>query len=305
MDVGALIEGAPEPDVLDFDEDFIQVDAAICEYDSVGNSPQRKGESTFQWVSIEGACIGLLSKANDIRVAIWYLRACMARRGVAGLAEGTKRLAAIMSLPAEDIHPRAQPGESSGEIQALHLGWIAGAQFLHQIGNVRLDGQDVTLDALAHGDAEVTLWDQGYKEKTFYVLHDIKDSFKKIEESVSSEWHSIDVSRVLNLLDRVLEKLGSTGGESTSVTDSPTRSGGASDGDFNARSVMSTREDVAVALERIAEYFRVHEPGHPAPIFLSRIQRMLGAGFEELMAELYPDGTALAAQLGGPAGSAK
>ncbi|KVG57948.1 ImpA [Burkholderia territorii] len=301
-----MIEGASKPDVLDFDEDFIQVDAAICEYDAVGNSPQRKGESSFQWVSIESTCIGLLNKANDIRVAIWYLRACMAKRGVSGLAEGIKRLAAIMSLPAEDIHPQAQPGEASGEIQALHLGWIAGAQFLHQIGNVRLDGQDVTLNALAHGEAEVTLWDQGYKEKASYVLQEIKDSIEKIEKSISSEGKSLDVSRVLIFLDRVLKKLGSAGGEgAASIADSPTRSGGASDGDFNARSAMSTREEVAVALERIVEYFRVHEPGHPAPIFLSRIQRMLGAGFEELMAELYPDGTALVAQLGGPASSAK
>ncbi|KOS79440.1 hypothetical protein [Burkholderia mallei] len=36
------------PDLLDFDEDFIKIDAAICEYDSVGYAPQRKGESAFQ-----------------------------------------------------------------------------------------------------------------------------------------------------------------------------------------------------------------------------------------------------------------
>lgn len=67
--------------------------------------------------------------------------------------------------------------------------------------------------------------------------------------------------------------------------------------------VLRSRQEVGAALDRIVEYFRVHEPSHPAPIFLSRIQRMLGAGFEEVMAELYPEAASLVAQLSRPQSS--
>ncbi|KVN35081.1 ImpA [Burkholderia pyrrocinia] len=302
------MEDASESDALDFDEEFIQIDAAICEYDSVGDSPQRKGESAFQWGSIENACSNLLKKAKDIRVAIWYLRACMTRRGVVGLAEGVGCLAAIMSLPANEIHPRSQPGESPGEIQVLHLGWISGAQFLHQVGTACLEGQDVTISALASKSGGEVIWAPGRREKAQSILVEIKDSFIKIAAALQIGEQHLDLSRILSLLDRALSVLGThVGEESNSLTDAPSHNVSASvfHGNFDTRSALSTRADVEVALERIVEYFRVHEPGHPAPIFLSRVQRMLGAGFEELMVELYPNGAALAAQLGRPAGSAE
>ena len=67
--------------------------------------------------------------------------------------------------------------------------------------------------------------------------------------------------------------------------------------------VLRSRQEVGAALDRIVEYFRVQEPSHPAPIFLSRIQRMLGVGFEEVMAELYPEAASLVAQLSRPQSS--
>jgi type VI secretion system protein ImpA len=63
---------------------------------------------------------------------------------------------------------------------------------------------------------------------------------------------------------------------------------------------ISSRQDVSAALERIITYFEIYEPGHPAPIFLSRAKRMLGVSFEELMTELFPEPGSLMARLNGP-----
>ncbi|MDN7592079.1 ImpA family type VI secretion system protein [Burkholderia seminalis] len=302
------IASYPELDLLEFDEDFIRIDAAICEYDSVGNAPQRKGEGAFQWVSIENACLGLLKKAKDIRVAIWYIRACMARRGLSGLADGVKLLASIMSAPADEIHPRALPGESPSEIHALQLGWIAGPQFAHQFADARFEGRDVTLAALANGETATILGDRNCQEKAHNVLQNIKNSLLNISESMRVSGQPFDISRVLNLLDRALSRLGaSSPGVGSTVCAVPLapvgETGHGPPSEIGV--VLKTRQEVEIALERVAEYFRIHEPSHPAPIFLSRIQRMLGAGFEDVMAELYPEGAALAAQLGRPAGSVK
>ena len=63
---------------------------------------------------------------------------------------------------------------------------------------------------------------------------------------------------------------------------------------------LSDRSDVSQMLAHIITYFRTYEPSHPAPIFLNRVQRMLGANFEELMGELYPDAQQLIAKIERP-----
>ncbi|AIO69147.1 ImpA family type VI secretion system protein [Burkholderia oklahomensis] len=304
------------PDLLDFDEDFIKIDAAICEYDSVGYAPQRKGESAFQWASVETACLALLKKAKDVRVAIWHLRACIARRGLTGLADGVRLLADLMSAPVEELHPRALPDESPGETLSIHLGWISGPQFLHQLGSSRFEDRDATLNDLIGGRAASIVEDRDYRIRANTLVHDIKDSLSRIRESIAAIEQELNVSRALDLLSVAASRLtqpeaGSAGSANAAVTepavaaapgvpaqDAPSPAAGPG-------GALRSRQEVGVALERIVEYFRAHEPSHPAPIFLSRIQRMLGAGFEEVMAELYPEAASLVAQLNRPQSSIK
>ncbi|AJY32456.1 hypothetical protein BTM_4987 [Burkholderia thailandensis 34] len=304
------------PDLLDFDEDFIKIDAAICEYDSVGHAPQRKGESAFQWASVETACLALLKKAKDVRVAIWYLRACIARRGLSGLADGVRLLAELMSAPVEELHPRALPDESPGETLLIHLGWLAGPQFLHQLGSSRFEDRDATLNDLIGGRAAAIVEDRDYCVRANTLVHDIKDSLSRIRESVAVVEQELNLSRSLDLLSVAASRLARTDAgraESESVAgekpaDAEAGFSPAPDPQQPAAGpggALRSRQEVGVALERIVEYFRLHEPSHPAPIFLSRIQRMLGAGFEEVMAELYPEAASLVAQLNRPQSSIK
>ncbi|AJY39953.1 type VI secretion system ImpA family N-terminal domain-containing protein [Burkholderia humptydooensis] len=298
------------PDLLDFDEDFIKIDAAICEYDSVGYAPQRKGESAFQWASVETACLALLKKAKDVRVAIWHLRACIARRGLSGLADGVRLLADLMSAPVEALHPRALPDESPGETLLIHLGWLAGPQFLHQLGGSRFEDRDATLNDLIGGRAAAIVEDRDYRDRANTLVHDIQDSLSRIRKSIAVVEQELNLSRALDLLSVAASRLAQTGSESeatASVADEKPADAapGAQQPAARPGGGLRSRQEVGAALERIVEYFRLHEPSHPAPIFLSRIQRMLGAGFEEVMAELYPEAASLVAQLNRPQSSIK
>jgi type VI secretion system protein ImpA len=287
-----------EADSVEFDDEFVRIESSICEYDSVGNAPQRKGEGAFQWNTIESTCLVLLNKAKDIRVAIWYMRACLARRGLGGLAEGVKLLAGIVGLPAGQIHPLSLPDESPGERHAIHLGWLGGSHFLHQLGAARFEDQGVTLIDLAQGNGSLPVDDRLVRAAANVVLRDIRQAFQGIEEAMLAAGHSLDLSRVVELLDNAISRLTDVGSESVDeVPDLLTQRASARP---LAVGTLKTREEVRIALERVAEYFRVHEPSHPAPIFLSRIQRMLGAGFDDVMAELYPEAVALVAQLDRP-----
>ncbi|SIT51115.1 ImpA-related N-terminal family protein [Paraburkholderia piptadeniae] len=50
------------------------------------------------------------------------------------------------------------------------------------------------------------------------------------------------------------------------------------------------RGDVALVLEKMCRYFDDHEMGHPAPLLLRRVQRLLTLDFYELVRDIAPEG---------------
>nr|WP_256252416.1 type VI secretion system ImpA family N-terminal domain-containing protein [Burkholderia ubonensis] len=302
--------------LLDSDDEFIKIDSAICEFDSVGYAPVRAGEGSFQWAFVETGCLALLERARDVRVGIWYLRACIARRGVIGFAEGLRLLADLMCCPLEILYPRGLPGESPGETIAIHLGWLSGDQFLHQLRNAKFEDLDASLGEIGSGRGLIIVSDSNIFENAINIANDIQKYILKIAESVSDFGQELDISRTIHVLSMTVTKLAqmraSTDdvGNVTSGCEKGGRVLGAPEIDssrmaINSGNILRSRGDVGTAIERIVEYFRSYEPSHPAPIFLARIQRMLGAGFEDVMAELFPEAESLVAKLGRAQSSTK
>ncbi|BBH13044.1 MULTISPECIES: type VI secretion system ImpA family N-terminal domain-containing protein [Chromobacterium] len=289
---------SPVLDELDFDADFARVDAAICEYDAVGHVPLRKGAEPFHWTSVESTCRTLLSKAADVRVGVWLLRAAIAQRGLAGAAEGLAALGAIAEQPLENIRPAGQPDAPAGETHALHLAWLCGPAFLHQLAHSRLSADSevsvgqLTKDPTAAGPAarEQALRDLSRLRAGLAGLTDLSESEGFAEQ--------FDCAGLIALLDELEAAL------TPALAAVPEEVPGLSEAVPAARALpagaLKSREEVAAALDLIVAYFREHEPGHPAPIFLLRAKRMLGAGFEELMAELFAESDALVAKLDRP-----
>lgn len=52
---------------------------------------------------------------------------------------------------------------------------------------------------------------------------------------------------------------------------------------------LFNRQDAYQALAIARQYFERHEPSHPAPLLIRRIERLAGLGFAEILAELTPD----------------
>lgn len=52
---------------------------------------------------------------------------------------------------------------------------------------------------------------------------------------------------------------------------------------------LSNRRDAFRALAISRRYFERHEPSHPAPLLIRRIERLEGLGFMDILAELSPD----------------
>ncbi|AUH51018.1 hypothetical protein CXB49_09435 [Chromobacterium sp. ATCC 53434] len=279
---------------LDSDADFIRIDAVICEHDAVGQGPLRKGSEPFHWLTVETVSRALLARSADVRVGVWLLRAAVAQRGLAGAAEGLAVLGELATRPAGTIRPIAAHDETAGELHGPHLAWLCGDAFLHQLRHSRLSpASDASvLQLLSNGPAGVSLAEQEGARRALQGMRvDLVRLTRLSEQEAFVE--PFDCSRLIALLDDLAAELstpappGGTGPPASAPSDP-------------ASAVMLSREDVAAALDSIIAYFREHEPGHPAPIFLLRTKRMLGAGFEDLMAELFAESDALVAKLDRP-----
>ncbi|MEE9657885.1 ImpA family type VI secretion system protein, partial [Enterobacter cloacae complex sp. CARB60] len=53
---------------------------------------------------------------------------------------------------------------------------------------------------------------------------------------------------------------------------------------------LSSRADAQLMLEKVKHYFFRHEPSHPAPLMIERVQRMVELDFMEIIRDLAPDG---------------
>ena len=53
---------------------------------------------------------------------------------------------------------------------------------------------------------------------------------------------------------------------------------------------ISSRADAQLMLEKVKLYFTQHEPSHPAPLMIDRVQRLIERDFLEIIRELAPDG---------------
>ncbi|MEI7352141.1 type VI secretion system protein TssA, partial [Pectobacterium parmentieri] len=53
---------------------------------------------------------------------------------------------------------------------------------------------------------------------------------------------------------------------------------------------LNSRADAQLMLEKVKQYFTQHEPSHPAPLMIDRVQRLIELDFMDIIRDLAPDG---------------
>lgn len=51
---------------------------------------------------------------------------------------------------------------------------------------------------------------------------------------------------------------------------------------------IKTRDEALIALEKVSSYFEIHEPSHPAPFLIRRVQQTIPLNFHEMLKNLTP-----------------
>ncbi|MFJ0992767.1 type VI secretion system protein TssA, partial [Bordetella bronchiseptica] len=55
---------------------------------------------------------------------------------------------------------------------------------------------------------------------------------------------------------------------------------------------IATREDAMAMLAKVSAYFETHEPSHPAPYLIRRVQQLIPLDFHDILRNLAPQGLA-------------
>jgi type VI secretion system protein ImpA len=277
-------------------EEFQSVDAMVSAYDAEGDGPLRKGEAAFNWGSVEGLCLSLAEKAADLRVGIWLLRAALADLKIDKVLQSLERIAEWTTLSPDQLHP-VSVGDDDG-IHALILGWLASPAFIYGMCQLKVNASsDLTLAELETEEQHSSMLQLDEKIVLVQQLKELLNALATIEKHIF-DGYSIEgrsLIRVSQLLERCLEKVAPN--ENVTAEQNNHQANLLA---IQASGNLNSRSEVREMLMRINAYFQTHEPSHPAPIFLNRVQRMIGANFEELMDELYPDAQQLIAKIERP-----
>lgn len=267
-------------------EDFYVLESMVSDHDADGDAPLRRGEQPFSWAVVESLSQSVLERYQDLRVAIWLLRATMARRTAQGMSQGLAVIASLLkSMPTE------QRPEDEREELLTQLSWLVGPSFRLQLERLEtgLEAPAEVLGGMAHRGT-VAVVGAGQEallaalQTSLLALEEIDAYCKQLDPAMAP-----DFTQVMTLLRQGQQAL-------TRPLEGDVAAPLAVDvASVPAASLLAvnSREDALRSLDALLKYFVLHEPGHPAPLLLARVQRMVGASFESLMNELYQDGPKL------------
>lgn len=315
---------------LEFDERFMFVDQLISEHEADFDAPLRKGRDPFDWGKIAQDCESLSQESHDLRVAIWWLRARAEIGGLPAWVEGLHLIQTLLVMPEQEVYPQGDADISTGELHATALGWLSSSRSVALFKKLPLtsDGEwrvstllPDTLDNRSQAELDLGKFREAMQadpvraNTDFQFLEQAKVCLETISllldqrspdgggdfsELISTVGHALHRLAPMAAISHVPEQAVGAQAETVSTANKPA-------GDFSGPSLMEhgisihSRDEVRLALAALERYYRDYESGHPAPIFIQRLQRMVDMSFELLVKELFSESERLLGQLVKPA----
>lgn len=306
---------------LEYDADFQAMEQA-----SLGKTEQQFGSTIIpaepaDWNRVEKLATSLLERTKDIRVMLALTHAWTRRRGLEGYADGLLLLGQALALYWDQLWPSLNDG---GEFDPFYrINALAALSdksalttTLRQSTLLRSNGDELNVrDAQALLDGSKTEC-AGYPGGRVRLIDElVRGGQPGIEAigQIEGRLHTIRTWLLEQLgesgvpeMEQLLKTVGTiTGASRTSRSDEPqTPPAGAEPANSAPPPVaaplaahvdwrsaqVTTRADAQLMLEKVKQYFTQHEPSHPAPLMIDRVQRLIELDFMEIIRDLAPDG---------------
>lgn len=307
---------------LEYDADFMAMGQAIQ-----GKAEQQFGDTIIpaepaDWNKVEKLATGLLTRTKDIRVMLALTRAWTQLKGLPGYANGLQLINQSLEQYWDGMFPElwydgeadpffrinalAEFGDNSALTasvrQAILLRHATDIISLRDAASL-LDGSKTTIPDYPGGRSR--LLDELAKEGTPSVtaVSSMVAGLEALQVFLTEKLSGSGVPEMTQLL-RSLQLITQVS-QTTNINELLPTSAFAEDQATGAAAVqpalreavqdwrsanLASREDAQLMLEKVKQYFIQHEPSHPAPLMIERVQRMVAMDFMEIIRDLAPDG---------------
>ncbi len=294
-----------EADGVEYDPLYNEILLLLSEYDNAAD-PLINSEvnDTVDWRDICEKCERLLTACKDLRVMIWHLRATLHTQGIIALFQSIRRIDEALAS-GERVFPHI-PDEPEGSSHAAALGWMSTASCLSEIKQSRLiadhaltveelqsclaqEESPLTWSALIVllGQSAVWYQESGCPALQFQCSF-LVEALERIEHYANqhSDGYLLDCRNLRTMLSKMVAQLAAL--EPPSIDSEPVINT-TIEPSIRQDGQIRSRQDAILMMNNIIGYFKLHEPGHPAPIFIRRAQKLIGMEFEDIIDELMPD----------------
>lgn len=307
---------------LEYDAEFMKMEQLAA-----GKTEQQFGTTIIpaeapDWAAVERQATSLLRRTKDLRVMFFLTQAWTHLRGLQGYADGLQLIYLAIERYWHQLHPLL---ENDGEHDPIfRINVLAGfgdhTQLTQAVRNATL---------IKSGSSELSLRDAcALLDGSKPVLSSFPDGLPRLRNELLNPQQTpiALVGTITNTLAKVHHAIHLHLGESAlpemallqssfdCITQALQHSGhqGAREaepdiiltpGAFNlpdeglalapvefGYGQVHSRADALQLLEKVKDYFLLHEPSHPAPLLIERLTRLINLNFLQIVNDLAPDG---------------
>lgn len=317
---------------LEYDPLYLELQTALRGKPERGHGDRILPAEPPDWTDVAERAEALAARTQDLFVEVARVRADAHREGLAGLANGWRRLANLLRAEWGTLHPH--PDEDHGDpIRRLNILntltandsgvldlrdsiWIRTPR----VGSctVREAEQVLSGRATSNQDEEGKVLDrpqltalvrEAVAEGQPNVAQEALDALGELGSALEACFgagRGLDLSPLVNVVGPLASFHGaeSGGGSQGQVERRPLQappdvtveSGGA----HSTTTGIRSRQDVVRALDQVCAYLEREEPTNPAPLMIRRAQRLMQMSFVDIVREMAPEGMDSVGKVLGP-----
>lgn len=318
--VANLAEDSPCGSNLEYDPDFQALELAVGDAD---------------WAEVKRQGLVVAQRTRDLRVALYLTRAGLHTSGFVGCATGLAFIAELLTVQWQGLFPELEDLDeglpptrlnllaslgvadsalmeesmfsevrTTPFVQMQGLGKFSWRDVLVAQGELTADEEEPSVDlgsikgALNDGDNEEL-------QATFKAIQGILADLTRITDVFTEHLGAVwapDFQPLKALLNDILTFIAPYAGlkpELDDADDVADVSGHNSGSGMPAGGAITTRNDAVKILEKVCEYFEIHEPSSPVPLLLRRANRLVNMDFIDLVRDLSPEAVAQIEQIAG------
>ncbi|MEX0731312.1 MAG: type VI secretion system protein TssA [Aquisalimonadaceae bacterium] len=328
MDLHALLEpqGQSSPTGTDLDAtgEIVSLDM-LARWGTTEHEPD--------WPALQDACLEALGKSRDLRPAAYLAAALLQTEGVRGLADGLHLIRGLLETWWDELYPPLdEDGDAMERSSALfnltNFHRVLKPLRTAPLVEARAAGRFSLLDIeIAEGKADVPDGYEGDPPQAGLVtaafqatdgadLRELAAAVAQAVENIAAiegvfsahcgVEQAPDLSRLKEGLQRIALALRTYMPEDVmpdadnETPDAPaTTPADAVPAPPAVAGEIRSRQDAVAAMDRIARYFRSHEPSSPVPLLMERATRLVDMDFLSILKDVAPDAVAQVQKLRG------